>query len=309
MSPELQTTGSGRPRVRLTRRLPHPPEKVWHAVTSPDELAHWFPAAVTVPEPPAAGARLVFTFTETGDSSEGEILVYDPPSVFEFAWNSDVVRIEVTPAGEGSHLEFTHTLNRGESAIARLAAGRHATGWDVCLDALDAWLAGHPFTPPGQWHARMAAAVERFGLAEGEILDDGRKIRFRRDLVWPPLTDAWQHLPAVPVAAEVLESREPEVLAHTWIHQGEPAGQVRWELTRDPLDGVRVELTQTVPNELAGLLPDLLTARHEQLDALFARSFGEEAEPWSASRVAAVRHRYAARGLHGRRREGALHGL
>ncbi|MFF0146880.1 SRPBCC family protein [Amycolatopsis sulphurea] len=98
-----------------------------------------------MPEPPAAGARLVFTFTETGDSSEGEILVYDPPSVFEFAWNSDVFRIEVTPAGEGSHLEFTHTLNRGESAI---------DGWPPAAtppagtSALTRWTPGSPIQGP-----------------------------------------------------------------------------------------------------------------------------------------------------------------
>ncbi|WP_409462051.1 hypothetical protein [Amycolatopsis sp. GA6-003] len=47
--------------------------------------------------------------------------------------------------------------------------------------------------------------------------------------------------------AEVLESRSPEVLAYTWLHDGKPAGRVRWEGTADPLGGVRVELTRTGP--------------------------------------------------------------
>lgn len=91
----------------------------------------------------------------------------------------------------------------------------------------------------------------------------------------------------------MLESRSPEVLAYAWLHDGEPAGHVRWEVTADPLDGVRVELTQTVPAELNDQLPDLLTARHEQLNALFAGSFGVELEPWDEQRRAAVRRRYS----------------
>ncbi|MGW7534583.1 hypothetical protein [Amycolatopsis sp. NPDC054798] len=91
----------------------------------------------------------------------------------------------------------------------------------------------------------------------------------------------------------MLESRSPEVLAYTWLHDGKPAGRVRWEVTADPLDGVRVELTQTVPAELGDRVPDLLTARHEQLNALFAGTFGVEVEPWSEERKAEVRKRYS----------------
>ncbi|MFD2466566.1 hypothetical protein [Amycolatopsis silviterrae] len=64
-------------------------------------------------------------------------------------------------------------------------------------------------------------------------------------------------------------------------------------MTADPLDGVRVELTQTVPAELSEQVPELLTTRHEQLNALFAASFGVELQPWSAERRAEVRERYS----------------
>jgi hypothetical protein len=30
-------------RLTFTRRLPHPPDKVWRAVTEPEHLATWFP--------------------------------------------------------------------------------------------------------------------------------------------------------------------------------------------------------------------------------------------------------------------------
>lgn len=288
----LRTTPGGRPSITLERTLAHPPEKVWRAVTSPEELAHWFPAAVTLPDAPAPGGKITFTFTETGDVSEGEIVGYQPPEVFEFTWNSDLIRIEVSADGTGSRLAFTHVFNRGEPDIALLGAGRHVTGWVACLDSLEATLDGRTPEMPTDWHARMVHYLEEFGLEDGEVLDGGT-IRFRRDLVWPPAEDVWKRLPQPEAGAEVLESRSPEVLAHTWLHDGKPAGEVRWEVTADPLDGVRVELTQTVPAELADQLPDLLTARHEQLNALFAGTFKVELEPWSAERKAEVRKRYS----------------
>ena len=288
----LQTTPGGRPSVTLERTLAHPPEKVWRAVTAAEELAHWFPAAVTLPEPPAAGGKITFTFPETGDTSEGEIVGYRPPEVFEFTWNSDLIRIEVSADGAGSKLVFTHTFNRGEPDLARIAAGRHVTGWIACLDALAAALDGQDLVRPTDWHDRMVRWIEEFGLASGEVLA-GRVLRFRRDLVWPPAQDVWQRLPQPPAGAAVTESRSPEALAYQWVHDGKPAGEVRWEITADPLDGVRVELTQTVPDELAGHLPDLLALRHEQLDALFAGTFGVHPEPWPEERVATVRKHYA----------------
>src|SRR5438874_2545629 len=38
--------GGGRWRVRFTRRLGHPPEKVWRALTEPAHLATWFPTTI-----------------------------------------------------------------------------------------------------------------------------------------------------------------------------------------------------------------------------------------------------------------------
>ncbi|MCW2567279.1 MAG: hypothetical protein JWN54_1376, partial [Mycobacterium sp.] len=36
----------GRWQLRFTRRLPHPPQKVWRALTEPEHLAAWFPTEI-----------------------------------------------------------------------------------------------------------------------------------------------------------------------------------------------------------------------------------------------------------------------
>jgi uncharacterized protein YndB with AHSA1/START domain len=272
-------TVDDRPVLRLERRLAHGPEKVWRAITDPAELAHWFPATVEAELRPGGAIR--FTFPGETESTTGEVLIADPPRELAYTWNSDTLHWRITPDGTGSKLEFTHTFGRGDPAIARLAAGRNAAGWDVCLDALTARLAGESFAQPSQWHDRMASYIEEFGLDDGEIVGE-RTIRFRRDLVWKPLDEVW---PLLEADGEVTTSEPPNILESVGVQ-----GKVRWELTRDPLEGVRVELIQTVPEGVD--LPTVLARRHEQLDALFAKTHGMDIEPWSADRVDAVRKHY-----------------
>ena len=40
--------------LRFTRKLPHPPEKVWRALTEPKHLAAWFPTDVEGERAPGA---------------------------------------------------------------------------------------------------------------------------------------------------------------------------------------------------------------------------------------------------------------
>jgi hypothetical protein len=65
-------------KLRFERHLPHPPHKVWRALTDPDEMRAWFPADMEGER--RVGAHLRFPFREEeGDTMDGEMLVYDPP--------------------------------------------------------------------------------------------------------------------------------------------------------------------------------------------------------------------------------------
>jgi uncharacterized protein YndB with AHSA1/START domain len=254
---ELLTAGE-RPALRLERRLKHAPEKVWRAITDPAELAHWFPAEVDVEL--RDGGAIRFTFPGDDTTMTGRVVTADPPREFTFIWNDDTLRWLITPDGDGSLLEFTHTFGRGDPAIAKLAAARTAAGWDVCLDALDARLAGHPFEQPREWHDRMASYVEQFGLDDGEVLADGT-IRFRRDLGWKP--------------ADELRALLPD----------EPG----WHLVQDPSEGTRVEFTEQAGDDV----PAQLAHRHEQADRLFAATHGVDLPSWPPDRVEAMKKHYA----------------
>src|SRR5436309_5021572 len=93
----------GRWQLRFTRKLAHPPEKVWRALTEPAHLRAWFPSDIEGER--RAGAPLQFVFRENeGPTIEGQMLVYEPPAVLEFRWGEERLRFELTPSGGGTNL-------------------------------------------------------------------------------------------------------------------------------------------------------------------------------------------------------------
>ena len=114
-------TVDGRPALRFERRLAHPIEAVWRAVTEPDELARWFPSRVTVD--PRVGGAMSFDFGD-GMTLAGEVTELDPPHRFAFSWGDDHVSLELEPEDGGAAcvLRFTHVMDE------RDAAGRNAAG-------------------------------------------------------------------------------------------------------------------------------------------------------------------------------------
>src|SRR5437763_4229872 len=99
----------GRWRLRFTRTLAHPQEKVWAAITEPQHLAHWFPT--TIEGERAAGAPLRFSFpNDQFPAFDGEMLAYEPESLMEIGWGPDIIRIELRSVAEGTELTLLDTL-------------------------------------------------------------------------------------------------------------------------------------------------------------------------------------------------------
>jgi uncharacterized protein YndB with AHSA1/START domain len=144
----------GRRQLRFVRRLPHPPERVWPALTEPDQVAAWFPTSIEGER--AAGAALRFVFPhDEGPPFDGEMLVYDPPRHLEFRWAEDLLRFDLADDGDSTALTLRVTFDElGKAA-------RDAAGWHVCLARLNALLAGDDDVPA--WTDVQPLYVERFG--------------------------------------------------------------------------------------------------------------------------------------------------
>ena len=141
--------------IKFVRELPHPPDKVWRALTEPAHLSKWFPQDIEGER--AAGATLRFiSRNNEGPPFDGKMLTFDPPALMEFTWGDDVLRFELRghEDGRATVLTFTDTIEeRGKAA-------RDTAGWHECLDLLEYNLNGEP--APFGWGKRWAEVHPRY---------------------------------------------------------------------------------------------------------------------------------------------------
>jgi uncharacterized protein YndB with AHSA1/START domain len=127
----------GRPAVRFRREYAHSVERLWAAITQPDELERWFPSKVQM-QPQLGGAIDFYGDPNLPDSGHtGTILIYEPPKRLAFTWGASELHFALEARdGGGCVLTLTDVLE------ARDAAARNAAGWAVCLAELGTHLAG-----------------------------------------------------------------------------------------------------------------------------------------------------------------------
>lgn len=139
--------------LRYQRSLAHPREKVWRAITESEHLRHWFPADIIGDRAPGAELRIAFwpeAIEQAGEDIEasgvslddaelpGRLLTWQPPTLFEFTWDTEHLRFELEPADGGTRLHVTvRATDPGPRGFASTATGYH-----VCLDALVSHLDG-----------------------------------------------------------------------------------------------------------------------------------------------------------------------
>jgi uncharacterized protein YndB with AHSA1/START domain len=160
----LEQADDGRWRLRFSRTLNHPVDKVWRAITEPDQLEAWFPT--TIEGERTAGARLRFSFPG-GEAPpfEGEMLAYEPPTLMELRWGPDILRLDLRAVPGGTELTLLDTLEeRGKAA-------RDGAGWHTKLDALERALAEAPEHRDelSAWKEVHSYYVERFGAEAATI--------------------------------------------------------------------------------------------------------------------------------------------
>jgi uncharacterized protein YndB with AHSA1/START domain len=142
-----------RPGLRYVRRLRHPRDKVWYAITTSEQLRHWFPTDIVGER--AAGAEIELPFwpdhVEAYDIEQpvypGRVHVWDPPRLFEWSWDTDRLRWELTADGDETILTLTVWIGEpqahgaeGGSPDDATGTASAAAGYHLCLDHLQALL-------------------------------------------------------------------------------------------------------------------------------------------------------------------------
>jgi uncharacterized protein YndB with AHSA1/START domain len=145
----LERTGDGRWALRFERRLRHPPEKVWRAITEPGELRAWFVRILDYDRlrfDLAPGAELLFVPKPEHEAlgvGHGVVTRLDPPNLLEYTWDAETLRWELAADGDAAcRLVFTNIFDDRDAA-ASLGAG-----WHAGLDLLESTLDGREATEP-----------------------------------------------------------------------------------------------------------------------------------------------------------------
>jgi uncharacterized protein YndB with AHSA1/START domain len=144
-------------RLFYRRRLAHPRERVWAALTDPEQVKKWL-MAVSVALDGRPGGSLETVAGPSQIRATGKILTWDPPRAYEYEWV--VEPREELPQGENSFVRWELTDVGGETVLTlehrrltRSAGSGFAAGWHAFLDRLSALIEGRPLP---DWTTRFA---------------------------------------------------------------------------------------------------------------------------------------------------------
>ncbi len=149
----------------MQRTFTRPIEKVFAALTVPERLVAWLGAVEIEPRP---GGRFVLVFADPPYRMEGEVVAYEPPTLFEFTWperpgaTPSRVRFALTAEGPTTRLVLTQTF------IAQGDLPNVAAGWHEHLERLDLAADGVTTTRWNKERETALAADYRSRLVGGE---------------------------------------------------------------------------------------------------------------------------------------------
>lgn len=149
--------------IRFTRRLRHPIEEVWAALTEPARLADWWPPFATdVTVDLREGGSMSFDWPD-GPQLEFRFIRVVPPTLLEHTHTSpgSWMRYELDPTEEGTLLRATYFMPEPDLAIER----GDIVGGHYGFDRLEAALSGDPIPVDVEAFAALQAVYAADGLA------------------------------------------------------------------------------------------------------------------------------------------------
>jgi uncharacterized protein YndB with AHSA1/START domain len=121
----------------IVRELPHPPMKVWQALTDPVQLHEWAPFDVDRNLAAIGPVELTVVGAPTPAVSKTQVTRSEAPKLLEYKWGDGDLRWQLEPLGDGTRLTLWHNIDRRYISMG-------AAGWHICLDVLDRFVAGQP---------------------------------------------------------------------------------------------------------------------------------------------------------------------
>ena len=119
--------------VIIEREMPHPPEKIWRALTQPHLIAEWL---MQGDFKPVMDHR--FKFTADWGAVDCQVMAIEPNKTLSYSWAAygleSVVTWTLTPTGKGTHLRMEQSGFRPDQEQAYQGA---KFGWQQFLAKLE----------------------------------------------------------------------------------------------------------------------------------------------------------------------------
>ena len=133
MTPIVTETRS----VVVEREIPHPPEKLWRALTQPHLIEEWL---MKTDFQPVVGHR--FDFRADWGAVSCQVMEVEPQRTLTYSWGAlgvdTIVTWTLTPTGSGTHLRMEQSGFRADQQQAYHGA---RAGWPRFLAKFDEVLA------------------------------------------------------------------------------------------------------------------------------------------------------------------------
>ena len=127
--------------LTFARTLRHPPERVWAALTDPDQLAEWAPYKASGDLGAPGDVTLTMIDGDIAEDLAATVRRADPPTLLEYSWGDDLLRWELAAVAGGTRLTLHHTVAERDM-LPNVAAG-----WHICLVVAERLLDGEPVGP------------------------------------------------------------------------------------------------------------------------------------------------------------------
>ena len=135
-------------RIERTLELPHPPGKVWAALTTAEGLAAWFGDTAVIDLRPGGPGRMTWA---SGHAVDMRVERVEEPTVFGFTWQIEglpeddprrtYVEFTLEPTAAGTRL---HVVETGFAQLPddthRGVYDGHTEGWGIELGELASYL-------------------------------------------------------------------------------------------------------------------------------------------------------------------------
>ncbi|WFR84186.1 SRPBCC domain-containing protein [Arthrobacter sp. Y-9] len=127
--------------IRLERHFPHPIERVWEAITTPELLARWWAAGDIAP---VVGHRFTLDMAHWGEQ-RCEVLAVEPGRSLTILFAEGVLDTTITwrleSVADGTVLHFEHAGFRLDTPAGRQALDGMGHGWPGVLGRIETVLA------------------------------------------------------------------------------------------------------------------------------------------------------------------------